>query len=448
MAHCVQRGEMTLYAREDELMTTPTSKFLSLLLLAFALVNVGCTDAPPDSESQNLAHREDGVLSRLFGKLTGAFSEKAAEDVPIAPLSPYTPPGNIEDPAVDELFDTMGLVEVQPDENPSYDGALVGVYEHFPDDDDPNDFYDEVCFFAKSPDSMPSAETMFWAEMYGFRPTRGGVSDVEGNAIGMEVVGGENIDGAETRVIYYVNGVMTGTDAHCETLQQISDLTGAVTIGVMNESDGQLKDFFQTGLDRFTVQLENKLAAWGIKKTVEIHENEAATLLTNVIVQRLRAGKSIEIWAHSQGGAVTSLALHRALRTLTAEGRFPVERDGEVDVGAIEVITFGSAAPQWPEGMWPDGPKYTHYVHLRDATPSALGIGAWGGYTTLGAQRSGGDASVVFFDGDPEQAQFTEVANEDANVSLGELEMRKYHSVSGCYLKMHESKKGSWVKEH
>ena len=44
----------------------------------------------------------------------------------------------------------------------------------------------------------------------------------------------------------------------------------------------------------------------------------------SLIVQRIRDGKHVEIWAHSQGGAVTSLALNRSLRKLRDEGRYPV----------------------------------------------------------------------------------------------------------------------------
>jgi hypothetical protein len=289
--------------------------------------------------------------------------------------------------------------------------------------------------------------------MYGFRADSGEVSDIEGQPIGMECVGCEegNVDGAETRVIFYVNGIKTDTDKHCDTLQFIANTTGAVTIGILNETEGMVKDIWQTTWDRFTVQVENKLADWGIDKTVTIHENKAAKLLANVVVQRIRQGKHVEIWAHSQGGAVTSLALHRAIRALQAEGLYPVKDDkGDGDPTFIRVVTFGSAASQWPEGMWPKGPVYTHYVHRLDATPSALGVGALGGYLTLGKQRAGGDAKVVFFEGTPpdywenEEPSYSVLSEEEANVSFTELEPEIFHDITSVYLPMYEQKNGNW----
>ncbi len=428
-------------------------KDITLTVLCIALCCVACSD--PATGNQSLDQQEDGVLSRLFGTLTGFFSQKAEEHHDFAPVEPWTPPEHVDDPAVDELFDTMGLVEVQPDEDPSYDGALVGHFEHFPDEDDPDDFYDEVCFFAQSPDNMPSEETLFWAEMYGFRPDNGTVSDIHGEEIDMECVGCQegNTGGDETRVIFYVNGIKTDTDTHCETLQLIANKTGAVTIGILNETEGMVKDIWQTAWDRFTVQVENKLADWGIQKTVEIHENKAAKLLANVVVQRLRQGKRVEIWAHSQGGAVTSLALHRALRQLEAEGLFPVKDDkDQLLKDAIKVVTFGSAASQWPEGLWPKGPHYTHFVHRRDATPSALGVGALGGWSTLGKPRAGGDATMVFFDGEPpdleeeEEPSFEELDAEGADVTFGELKTEAYHSMLDTYIQMYGQKNGAWYR--
>ena len=54
----------------------------------------------------------------------------------------------------------MGLEEVEPTEegDMELDGALVGVWEHFPDENDPDDFYEEVCFFAKSPNQHALAQ--------------------------------------------------------------------------------------------------------------------------------------------------------------------------------------------------------------------------------------------------------------------------------------------------
>ena len=426
-------------------------------LLAIVFSQMGCADPALGDQSQD--SRERGSLSRLFGTITDFFTGKADQDHDFAQLEPWSPPEDLRDPAVDELFETMGLVEVKPDDDPSYDGAIVGHFEHFPDPDDPEDFYDDVCFFAQSEDGMPSEETLFWAEMYGFRPENGEVSDINGKAIGMECVGCEegNTDGDETRVIFYVNGIRTDEDTHCRTLQAISNKTGAVTIGILNSTEGALKDIWQTAWDRFTVSIENKLADWGIDKTISIHENKAAVTLANVVVQRVRQGKRVEIFAHSQGGAVTSLALHRALRKLRQEERYPIrDKSGEEVADWIKVTTFGSAAAKWPEGAWPKGPTYTHFVHRRDATPSALGVGALGNFLTLGRKRAGGDAKMVFFEGEPpeldefddveEDSDFSDLAVDNAEVTFGELNATKYHSMWNTYLPMFKQKNGAWYR--
>ena len=438
---------MTNARRTTHPLGTPGMLFLFALILATA----ACGGVEPGSQS--LDAQEDGVLSRMFDTITTFFQSKAAEDVPIAPNEEWTPPDHVDDPAVDELFEVMGLEEVEPTgDSMELDGALVGLYEHFPDEDDPDDDYDSVCFFAKSPDQMPSQESLFWAEMFGVRATNGKVSDINGEEIGMECIGCEegNVDGDETRVIFYVNGIKTGWESHCDTLEVIANKTGAVTIGIFNESEGAIADVWQTAWDRFTVQVENILSSWGKNKTIEIHENKAAHLLTNVIVQRIRAGKHVEIFAHSQGGAVTALALNRALRQLSAEGLYPVKtEDGEYYPEAIKVSTFGSAASQWPEGLWPDGPIYQHFVHIRDATPSALGVGAWGGFLTLGKKRAGGDAQMVFFDGEPPEDTFEEpsyemISEEDADVGILDLAAMEYHGMDNVYLEAYEQVHGAW----
>jgi len=423
-----------------------------LLAILAILALTACTDQPVGYQDQHNTE-EGGMLSRLFGKLTSAFQSKADLDDAVVPASQWSPPPPGTDPAVEELFGLMGLEEVQPtEESMNLDGALVGLHEHFPDDDDPEDFYEEVCFFAKSPNGTPGLEAMFWAEMFGVRSTDGRVSDIHGEEIGMECVGCEegNTGGDETRVIFFVNGIKVGWASHCDNLAQIADKTGAVVIGVYNGTEGMVKDVWQTAWDRFTVQVENTLADWGVNKTVEIHNNKAATTLMNAIVQRVRQGKHVEVWAHSQGGAVTALALHRALRTLNAEGLYPVMKDGEEYPEAIKVVTFASAASQWPRGLWPDGPIYTHYVHVRDATPNALGVGAWGGFTTFGEKRSGGDAQMVFFDGEPQEnpsvdpPQFIHIDPDDADVGFLDLEPEKYHASNEVYFEMYEQVNGAW----
>lgn len=421
----------------------------SLVTVAALATATGCgpSDDPASAESDL---RGNGSISRLFDNLTSFFSDKSDEDVEPAPIEPYEPPIG-QDPGVDELFETMGLTEVAPPEDLDLDGSLVGVYEYYADPDDPNDFDDEICFFSQPLNGQPTQETMFWAEMFGFRADQNGTSDIHGQEIGMEVVGGVNEGGDETRVIFYVNGIRTDWQKHCDTLQQIANLTGAVTIGVLNETDGTAADVWQTAWDRFTITVERKLQEYGFENIGSIHDNQAATVLMNAMIHRIREGKHVEIWAHSQGGAVTSMALHRALRTLKKEGLFPVIKDGQEYPEAIKVKTFGSASPKWVGGVFPEGPSYEHFVHLRDATPSVLGIGAFGDYSTIGEKRAGENAKMVFFDGEPPEdeyapSNFELVDKDEADIGFTDLRPKRYHRTNGVYLKMYAQQYGSWTE--
>jgi len=422
---------------------------LSLLAVAALAATTGC--GPSDDVSSAEADlRNGGSISRLFDSLTSFFSDTTEQEVEVVAFEPYEAPVGA-DPGVDELFDIMGLTEVAPQPESDLDGALVGMYEYVADPNDPDDFDDEICFFSMPLNGQPTQETMFWSEMFGFRADQGGTSDINGQPIGMEIVGGQNEDGDETRVIYYVNGIRTDWQKHCDTLQQISNLTGAVTIGVLNETDGTAADIWQTAWDRFTITVERKLENYGLGNIGQIHDNQAATVLMNVIVQRIREGKHVEVWAHSQGGAVTSMALHRAIRTLRAENRFPVMKDGEEYPEAISVKTFGSASPKWVGGVFPEGPVYEHFVHLRDATPSVLGIGAFGRYSTVGETRAGDNAKMVFFDGDPPEdeyapSNFELVDTETADIGFTDLRPKKYHKTHGVYLRMYAQQYGSWAE--
>ena len=109
---------MTNQRRTNHPLGTPSMLFL----LAMVLGTAACGGIEPGS--QTLDTQEDGVLSRMFDNITSFFQSKAAEDVPIAPNEEWTPPEDFEDPAVDELFEVMGLEEVEPtEENMKLDGA-------------------------------------------------------------------------------------------------------------------------------------------------------------------------------------------------------------------------------------------------------------------------------------------------------------------------------------
>lgn len=90
--------------------------------------------------------------------------------------------------------------------------------------------------------------------------------------------------------------------------------------------------------------------------------------------------RAVDVVAHSEGGAITSLAAIRAKRALANGGMSDA-------IGKVNITSRGSAAPAWP-----DGPNYTHYLHVNDPVPSFLGLGD-------AAERPGAGANVVRFGG-------------------------------------------------
>jgi hypothetical protein len=62
------------------------------------------------------------------------------------------------------------------------------------------------------------------------------------------------------------------------------------------------------------------------------------------------------------------------------------------------VKSFGSAAPQWP-----NGPEYEHYVHVNDFTPVTFGLGD---DSASDGGRAGNGAKVIRFSGDSNRGRF------------------------------------------
>ena len=92
---------------------------------------------------------------------------------------------------------------------------------------------------------------------------------------------------------------------------------------------------------------------------------------------------------------------------------------------------MGSAAP-----FWPNGPTYSHYVHVNDATPSSFGLGHSGAQD---AGRAGAGAEVIRFSGDPKgSAPF-----DDRQPRLDWLPaFTANHGVEDTYLRMQRQRNG------
>lgn len=220
--------------------------------------------------------------------------------------------------------------------------------------------------------------------------------------------------GKPPRTIFYVNGILTPHSTHCETLKQIGDMTCANVVGIYNATEGGPMDAIQTGMDRTLIDQ----ADVGRKNLAHDGRNPAVDTLSDLIVQETRAGRAPEIMAHSQGGAVTSLALYDANNTLKAG---PPGTPNSL--AGTKVTSFGSAAPSWVSG-----PNYTHYVHVNDFTPVNLGLG-----DHPSAKEMGG-GKLVKFSGEPGGPFATDKLDKHIIAHP-----KKYHGIDDqLYLKMYD----------
>ncbi len=224
--------------------------------------------------------------------------------------------------------------------------------------------------------------------------------------------------GEPTRDIVYVNGINTTRQDHCKTLHAIAEQTCGNVIGVYNATEGGPADAVQTGQDRRLIKAANE----GRAIPSQDGRNPAVDRLSDYVVDEVSQGRSPEIFAHSQGGAVTSLALYDARATLPW---------GPDPLPNVTVTSMGSAAP-----FWPDGPTYEHYVHVNDATPSAFGLGHNG---SEDGQRAGRDASVIRFSGDP---QSSEPFNDRTPTLDWIPSTTANHGVEDSYLRMRRQRHG------
>lgn len=226
--------------------------------------------------------------------------------------------------------------------------------------------------------------------------------------------------GMPPRDIVYVNGINTDRAAHCFTLNAIAAQTCGRVVGVYNATEGMAKDAIQTGQDRRLV----KAAAGGGGVPSQDGRNPAVDTMARQVGSALRNGEAPEIWAHSQGGAVASLALFEAKQDRMIATGNPNPLAG------MKVRSFGSAAPKWT-----DGPTYEHYVHVNDATPATFGLGH---SDDNDAANAGAGAKVIRFSGDPKGGAF-----EQQNPRVGWLPTAtSNHGIEDTYLKMEKQTNG------
>ena len=162
--------------------------------------------------------------------------------------------------------------------------------------------------------------------------------------------------------IVYVNGMLTPLTQQLQDMKDIANTTGAQVLGVHNSTGGVAPDAMQSMAD-----------------VAGVGKNEAVESLTKTLIAELSAGREVHLVAHSQGAIITQRALREAQKVVGAEA-----------LKLVTVETFGGAG-----GIYPDGPKYTHYINNKDMVPNMFGLG-WDG--SLRNKGAGKGAEIVHFD--------------------------------------------------
>jgi len=152
--------------------------------------------------------------------------------------------------------------------------------------------------------------------------------------------------------LIYVNGINTTKDSQAASLQAIADRTGARVIGIHNATEGMITDLGQCITDK-----------------LDKGRNPAVDTLAETVYSEIKAGHSVHLIAHSQGGLITSRALNHVSQRLRLEDGLSRAQTERL-LGLVNVETFGAAA-----GHYPDGPKYVHYINRDDPVPSLFGLG-------------------------------------------------------------------------
>jgi hypothetical protein len=155
--------------------------------------------------------------------------------------------------------------------------------------------------------------------------------------------------------ILFVNGINCEvSDAVC-LAQQLSESTQVPVYALYNQTINLVHDITQSATDKLNVT-----------------SKPAADTLCDIICSALRNSKPLHVAAHSHGAVIVSTALSRAIEKLRTEQNFAPEELARVLRG-VTVETFGGAATAYP-----DGPRYIHYVNLRDTVAWYAGVARFG----------------------------------------------------------------------
>ncbi len=178
-----------------------------------------------------------------------------------------------------------------------------------------------------------------------------------------------------TAELIYVNGANHRVDWTLPELHLLAQQTGGPVIGVYNATEG----------GRVPDALHD--ARQGAASP------PVATLAT-AILQRLGSGGAIHLKANSQGAIHLRHALEQVRAALSAR---LLAYEVAHSLHRIRVETAGGAAARWP-----DGPRYVHYVNLRDPVPKRVGVLSRGAHPGAGAVL----ATFSDFDADPLEPKY------------------------------------------
>lgn len=225
----------------------------------------------------------------------------------------------------------------------------------------------------------------------------------------------------KTKTIFYTNGILTDCETHTRTLKKIADITCGLVIGIYNSTEAYgLADIAHTGSARQFLREER---AGALPMSYQSFSPSVKTI-QNVMTSELVEQGEFSMFAHSEGGANTSLATFRGANELRSLGM-----GGLVD--NTYIISMGSAAREWA-----DGPRYEHFIHVNDTTPNLMGLGD-------SNRRSGADARVRRFDGDRHEG-FT---HEPAKRPWFPHSAQAAHNIDDSYLEYYDQVHGGCGNE-
>jgi tetratricopeptide (TPR) repeat protein len=140
--------------------------------------------------------------------------------------------------------------------------------------------------------------------------------------------------------VYFINGIRNSLEESNANAQLLAYLLERPVTRVYNKSDGLISDLYESG----------KLKIGLLK------DNPAVQSLVENIISDLKREEPVEIYAHSEGAIITSVALDivkEKYPELFAKNAYK-----------ISVNTYGGAARNFPEG-----PAYNHVVFKSDPVP-------------------------------------------------------------------------------